>query len=65
MSSSPDFSVTRVGDTEATISPVFTSTSRFVSASSAYSRSFGLNIPKSSGPASTRITLASSGSTSG
>ena len=58
MSSSPDFSVTRVGETDATSAPVITSTVRSASALVAYSRSFGLNIENSSGPASTRITRA-------
>ena len=50
MSSSPDLSVTRVGETDATIAPVITSTVRSASALAAYSRSFGLNIENSSGP---------------
>ena len=62
-STSPDFSVTRVGDTDETAVPVLTSTVRSASAFAAYSRSFGLNIEKSSGPASTRVTRASSSAT--
>ena len=54
----PDFRVTRVGATDATRAPVTTSTLRFSSASLAYVRRFSLNIPKMSGPASTRTTRA-------
>jgi hypothetical protein len=53
-------SATRVGETDETIAPVITSTVRSVSAFVAYSRSLGLNIENSSGPASTRITRARS-----
>jgi hypothetical protein len=59
-SSSPDFSVTRVGETDATIAPVLTSTVRSERALAVYLRIFGLNMEKSSGPASTRVTRASS-----
>ena len=52
--------MTRVGDTDETATPVFTSTVRSASAFAAYSRSFGLNIGKSSGPASTSVIRASS-----
>ena len=62
-STSPDFSVTRVGDTDETAVPVLTSTVRSASAFAVYSRSFGLNIEKSSAPASTRVTRASSSAT--
>ena len=53
-STAPDFSVTRVGETEATVSPVITSTVRSFNAFSVYARMSGLNIEKTSGPASTR-----------
>src|SRR4029079_17602293 len=51
---SPEASVTRVGETDCTRAPVTTSTVRFSSASRAYFRRFGLNIAKISSPASTR-----------
>ena len=50
---SPEASVTRVGETDCTRAPVTTSTVRFSSASRVYSRRFGLNIAKISSPAST------------
>ena len=50
--------MTRVGATDATRASVTTSTLRFSSASLAYVRRFGLNIPKTSGPASTRTIRA-------
>ena len=64
-SSSPDLSVTRVGETDETSSPVLTSTVRSASAFTVYSRSFGLNIENTSGPASTKITRACSCGSSG
>ena len=48
----------RVGATDDTAVPVFTSTVRSARAFAVYSRSFGLNMEKSSGPASTRISRA-------
>ena len=57
-SSVPDLSLTRVGAIDSTTSPVFTSTPRFSSASTVYSRMSGLNIGKISGPASTSVILA-------
>ena len=55
--------MTRVGDTDETAVPVLTPTVRSARAFVAYSRSFGLNIGKSSGPASTRVIRASSSAT--
>jgi hypothetical protein len=57
---SPEASVTRVGETDCTLAPVTTSTVLVSSASRAYSRRFGSNIAKMSSPASTRTTRASS-----
>ena len=58
LSSAPDFSVTRVGETEATASPVISSTVRFSRAFRVYARMSGLNIVNTSGPASTRTMRA-------
>ena len=54
----PDFSVTRVGAIDATASPRTTSTPRFSSACFVYVRMSCLNIEKSAGPASTRVSRA-------
>ena len=56
----PDFSVTRVGATEATISPSITSTPRLRSRRWVYVRMSDLNIGNSAFPASTSIRRASS-----
>ena len=61
----PDFSVTRVGEIDDTISPTITSTERFASVFSVYARMSSLNIGKSVGPASTRMTRALSWDTFG
>ena len=58
LSSLPDLSLTRVGAIAETSSPTITSTPNFSSVFFVYLRMSGLNIVKSSGPASTRISRA-------
>ena len=61
----PDFSATRVGEIDDTISPSFTSTPRFSSVFFVYERMSPLNIESSAGPASTSVIEACSCATLG